>query len=132
MQVVLNVDELQFKEMVDKSLLSLPPEKLQEILLEAIKQYLTQKDVIEKLFVYKNYNSCEPTPWLKRITQSWEHTDELADIRKEVLDILRDNYKEALMRAASETFLNGLIHTSTFYNAAQEMAHIQKSHERSM
>lgn len=54
MQISINVDETQFKELMDKSLATLPEEKLQEVVLEGFRTYLTNTNVLKELTMEKD------------------------------------------------------------------------------
>lgn len=56
MQISINVDETQFKELMDKSLATLPEEKLQEVVLEGFRTYLTNTNVLKELTIGGMWN----------------------------------------------------------------------------
>lgn len=62
MQISINVDETQFKELMDKSLATLPEEKLQEVVLEGFRTYLINTDVLKELIMEKDCWSYEKNP----------------------------------------------------------------------
>lgn len=87
MQISINVDETQFKELMDKSLAALPEEKLQEVVLEGFRTYLTNTNVLKELIMAKDAWGYEikPTQFLQEIMLRTTKTNKLNDLRDEMI-----------------------------------------------
>ena len=99
MQISINVDETQFKELMDKSLATLPEEKLQEVVLEGFRTYLTNTNVLKELTMEKDSWGYEmkPTQFLKEIMLATVDTEE--DAFREIQKFLDEhNFKSYYTR----------------------------------
>lgn len=110
MQISINVDEAQFKELMDKSLAALPEEKLQEVVLEGFRTYLTNTDVLKELTIEKDLWRCKtiPTQFLKEIMLRTTNTDKLNDLRDEMIGVVRENFDEIMRNAMAQIICNGV------------------------
>ena len=117
MKVEINVDEMQFKELLDKQLTELPQEVIQNIIIESIREYFTQNDyqMIENLFIKKEthygYTEKSSSEFLNRLMNGCDYSklQEVVDAAVENLKennerILKDMLIEALANSLSNTF----------------------------
>lgn len=110
MQISINVDETQFKELMDKSLVALPEEKLQEVVLEGFRTYLTNTNVLKELIMAKDAWGYEikPTQFLQEIMLRTTKTNKLNDLRDEMIDVVRENFDEIIHKAMAQIVCNGI------------------------
>lgn len=110
MQISINVDETQFKELMDKSLAALPEEKLQEVVLEGFRTYLTNTNVLKELIMAKDAWGYEikPTQFLQEIMLRTTKTNKLNDLRDEMIDVVRENFDEIIHKAMAQIVCNGI------------------------
>lgn len=111
MQISINVDETQFKELMDKSLAALPEEKLQEVVLEGFRTYLTNTNVLKELIMAKDAWGYEikPTQFLQEIMLRTTKTNKLNDLRDEMIDVVRENFDEIIHKAMAQIVCNGIL-----------------------
>lgn len=127
MEVKIEVSDEQFQTLVQKSIEDLPKEKMQEILLETMRQYLTEKDIWEKLLIEKTssgWNSKDvPSNFLREIIKHDGESDTaIAEIRTEMLEHLKKNSEEVLRKAIGDMILKKLFGSNEFYEAAYNAA----------
>ena len=110
MQININVDETQFKELMDKSLAALPEEKLQEVVLEGFRTYLTNTNVLKELIMAKDAWGYEikPTQFFQEIMLRTTKTNKLNDLRDEMIEVIRENFDEVIHMAMAQIVCNGI------------------------
>lgn len=110
MQININVDETQFKELMDKSLAALPEEKLQEVVLEGFRTYLTNTNVLKELIMAKDAWGYEikPTQFFQEIMLRTTKTNKLNDLRDEMIEVIRENFDEIIHKAMAQIVCNGI------------------------
>jgi hypothetical protein len=137
MEVKIEVSDEQFQKIVKESIESLPQEKLHEVVLSAIKEYLTTKDVLDNLFTYKSSyygNERKPSLFLENIMSRAETTEAVNDIRDDMLMTMKKNNREIIEQAFIKTFLRSIFQTKEFndmaYMSADAMlrSHIETNH----
>lgn len=122
MQIVVNVDELQFKELVDGELKNLAPEKIQEMIYDGIREYLhNNPETIKNLFVDSSYRwREEPTSYLRQLVRENLKPDEFKDIQDEIIRTLRTNYDRILRDAVIDIMLRGVFGSENFEDSVRE------------
>lgn len=92
MNITIQIDETQFKDILDKELKDMPKEQLQEIIKQAFTQFfITNPKAVQGLFFNENpygYKK-EPTPLLKSIIDNINFDEEC----DEILTVLKDEFK---------------------------------------
>lgn len=128
MTVQLNVDETQFKELLDKELKDMPKEVIQEAILSAIKEYFSVNDgknlgfLIEKEG-YHYGSEKRPSEFLEKTLKDCDYS-KLQDIIDKMVEELEKNHKYILQ----EVVLNALINGFTNTYSMQEVLRSQISH----
>ena len=127
MTVQLNVDETQFKELLDKELKDMPKEVIQEAILSAIKEYFSINDGKNLGFLIEesgyHYGEKHPSEFLKKIFAGCDYS-KLQDIIDKITEELEKNHKYILQ----EVVLNALINGFTNTYSMQEVLRSQISH----
>lgn len=98
--LTLNVDTKQMEGLLKEGLASLPQDKIQEVLLEVVKNILNDKNS-GILFVSGGYydKSYKPTELLRGLiekAQTSSYIEELSDI---IVNYLKENYQEVIFNA---------------------------------
>lgn len=142
MKVELNVDEEQFKELLEKEFKDLPKEAIQNILVESIKTYLNPDDLIDnqsnvvigqtyrkehplnKLLMqstsYYNSTTVEPSRLLKSLLLQCDFSA-LQEVVDKMIEDLKENYHSILVELLSCYVAKGIAENTTF---RFEMEHI--------
>ena len=94
MNITIQIDETQFKDILDKELKDMPKEQLQEIIKQAFTQFFaTNLKVAQELFFTENSYGLskrkEPTQLLKSIINNISFEEEC----DEILTVLKDEFK---------------------------------------
>ena len=117
MQLVVNLDDEKFKDIVDKEIHDLPKEKIQEILLEGLRSYVsTDTDssnrVIRSIFEEKDhngyFNTNKPTKYFESIVSNWDHHSEKVN---ELMDAMIDTLIKENKSLLVEVFTNLIAHS---------------------
>ena len=109
MKVEINVDEMQFKELLDKQLTELPQEVIQNIIIESIREYFTQNDyqMIENLFINKEsrygYIEKSSSVFLDKLMRECDYSK-----LQEVVDAAVENLKENNERILKDMLIEAL------------------------
>lgn len=118
MEIKIDVDELQFKEVLNKQLRDMPEDIIQKIIMECIREYFTQNncEMISKLFVQTNreswgYEKKSSTEFLERVMKECDYS-KLQDVVDMAIENLKDDYHHILMEVLTNQLLLGL--TSNF------------------
>ena len=119
MEVKINVDESQFKDLLENELKALKPEELHEIMLECIKGYFTQN----------NYENLEPLlvktknqyGWAERSASDFTRGiiagcdySKLQDVVDLCIDKLKENHDHILKEILLESIVSGLTSSYRF------------------
>ena len=125
--VVLTVDNSLFEKVCQEGFEALPKEKLQEVLLLAIKEALGQdkekKSLYNKGEILVKPRECgyqtiyEPTDMFKKILSSFDYEKYLGDITKEISEYIKNNYKKIVQDAVVKAFSTSLLN----YDKIREM-----------
>lgn len=104
MEIKLNVDETQLKEVLDKQLAALTPEQLADLIKECITEYLRQNngEVIKALFIERDYRGSfsygnnKPTRLTEEIVKKIDFSEVTDPIVAEMKEELRTNSRSIL------------------------------------
>ena len=121
MKVEINVDEIQFKDILDKELKDLPKEVLQDVIVKSIQGYFEQNNYenVQKLFLKENggYNSWDTkittTEFLNGLVKDCDYSG-LQDVVDEAIKSVRDNHKEILGDMILRIITNGFFQDYNF------------------
>ena len=118
MEVKINVDESRIPEILEKELNALNAKEIHEIVIECIKQYLSQDNYknTERLFVYKEkdrygYTQDTPTDLLYKILKENIDYSSLQNIIDKCIDELKNNYESLLIKVITEMIATSLANT---------------------
>jgi hypothetical protein len=118
MEVKINVDESRIPEILEKELNALNAKEIHEIVIECIKQYLSQDNYknTERLFVYKEkdrygYTQDTPTDLLYKILKENIDYSSLQNTVDKCIDELKNNYESLLIKVITEMIATSLANT---------------------
>lgn len=117
MELKINIDETQFKDVMEKELKALTPEQLADIFKEAIGQYLLSDNAaaIKNLFIDRNYSygssSSRPTDLTKKIVEKIDFKQELDPVVQEIKNELLGNSREILEVTMFKAIARSIIDT---------------------
>ena len=99
--LTLNVDTKQMEGLLKEGLVSLPQDKIQEVLLEVVKNILNNKDsgilfVSSGGYYDKSYKPTELLKSLIEKAQTSSYIEELSDV---IINYLKENYQEVIFNA---------------------------------
>ncbi len=126
MQLTINIDETQLKEVMEEQLKALNPEALQEIFVQAVGEYFRQnnyKNLEQVLFTSSGYYSSDKrlTPTVEKALANADYS-KLQDIVDASIDLLKTNYTDLLISALSTLLVDGMTNSYTFQSAMQAAA----------
>lgn len=137
MNITINVDETQFKEILDRELKDLPKEDLQEIIKQALTQYIMSNPELVKNLLITNRisrysNEYTPTPIMEDIVKSIDFSKECEEVAQALKNKLVGNSRkvleELMLKSIARSMLEGMknngwleeefvhMHTSAHYN----------------
>ncbi len=124
MQIVANVDDELFNEIVTKEIENIPSEKLQEIIIDAIKGYFSANNYEKaSLLVYKKesygYRQEVPTDFAERIIRDCDYS-KLQEVVDAAIEDLKTNHERLLREILMETLATGLINNYSFQTGLRE------------
>ena len=128
--LTLNVDTKQMEGLLKEGLVSLPQDKIQEVLLEVVKNVLYDKNS-EILFVSSGYydKTYKPSELLKGLIEKAQTSSYIEELSDAIVDYLKENYQEiilnALVKSISE-LLFGPQKQLDFYTSIQDTIFINK------
>ena len=103
--IQITVDDEQLKNLLSNNINDLPKEKIQEILLESIKEFLTS-DKGQELFYRKNftsyYDATTPSDFLSELIDKADISKSISPIMNEAIDNFSKNYTEILRQCVLE------------------------------
>ena len=126
MKVEINIDETQFKELLDGHLSKLPEDVIKEIIVESIHEYFSQNNYeqIENLFVETktNYSYKEKcaSPFLQRLVRDCDYS-KLQDVLDAAIDNLVENNERILKDMFIEAIADKLYSTYTFRDSVRRV-----------
>ena len=126
MQVIINVDESMFKDVIENELKAMPQESIQKIIHEAMETYLRDSEVIEKIFVETergswNYITQRPSNVLQNAAQNFDLSQNFKEVEELIINELRTNYQKILIKALSNILLNNMFGSYNFTNQCQQV-----------
>ena len=138
MNITIQIDETQFKDILDKELKDMPKEQLQEIIKQAFTQFFaTNPKAAQELFYTENeygYSKRkEPTQLLKSIIGNISFEEEC----DEILTVLKDEFKgnareiieSVMLKAMAKVFFDKSQSEGWFEMAFAEMHHKYRHQE---
>lgn len=117
MELKINIDETQFKDVMEKELKALTPGQLTDIFKEAIKQYLLSDNAsaIKNLFVDRNYgygsHDNRPTALTQKIVEKIDFKQELDPVIQEIKNELLGHSREILEATMFKAIARSIIDT---------------------
>ena len=126
MQLTINIDETQLKEVMEEQLKALNPEALQEIFVQAVGEYFRQnnyKNLEQVLFTSSGYYGSDKhlTPTVEKALANADYS-KLQDIVDACIDLLKTNYTDLLVDALSSLLIHGLTGSYALQSAISEAA----------
>lgn len=129
MQVVINVEDSQLQEVMDKQLKALDSEYLGEVVAKAIEEYFRMDDYknVEKLIFKetKYYGSeRELTPVMQKAVAGADYSG-LQSIVDVCIEQLKTNYSKILIGAVSNLIANSFIYSSALEDHVKMIAAVE-------
>lgn len=126
MQVVINVEDSQLQEVMDKQLKALDSEYLGEVVAKAIEEYFRMDDYknVEKLIFKetKYYGSeRELTPVMQKAVANADYSG-LQSVVDVCIEQLKTNYPQILVGAVSSLLANSFIHSGALEDQVRMIA----------
>ena len=126
MQITVNVEDDTFKQIVEQEIGNIPSEKLQEIIVDALKGYFSANDYKNARFlIYKEGNDYYgsrreyPTEFTNKIINNCDYS-KLQDIVDKAIEELKNNYDRILRDLLGEMLAKGLTEKYLFQTSLQE------------
>lgn len=111
MEIVINVDNNKFQEVINKELEAFSKEELHELCRKGILTCLNNNDSIKELFTrqsqsyYDNYQANE----ILRDAAKTVNFDELFnEVKEKIIDYVKNNYNELVKEIVFDAFIKGL------------------------
>ena len=113
MNITINVDETQFKDLLEKELKEMPKEELHELIKMAFTQYITQDpNALKDLFVKKDNsyysNGVVPTDFTRKIINDIDFSSIAAEIAKPVEDLFKNNIREIVEQLVAQSISHAI------------------------
>ena len=124
-QIVLNVDPETFQNVVEEGIKALPKEKLQELIIEGIGEYLRSNNYenVEKLFIDKKdkygYKDIYAKPVMEKLVADCDYS-KLQDVVDAAIDSLKADYEKILTKTITGCIIDGLTDQYKFREAVRE------------
>lgn len=124
MQITVNVEDDTFKQIVEREITNIPSEKLQEIIIDAMKGYFSANNYEKaNLLVYKKesygYHQEVPTDFAERIIRDCDYS-KLQEVVDAAIEDLKTNHERLLREILMETLATGLINNYSFQTGLRE------------
>lgn len=115
MEVKIEIDESQFKDIVDQGLGALSPDEIKSIMREGILRALVNDDKFKSLLIDKkrwsygsdNYDIVA-SKILEDAAKTIDFNPAFEEFKNKCIDFLKENYSSILMKLVSDTFVRGL------------------------
>lgn len=125
MEIKINVDELKFKDVLEKELNAFSKEELHEIIRECICEYFrnTDTDIIKNLFTERSsyYDSSRvPGKVLHEAARTLNLAPAFEEIQTLMINHLKDNYQDVMQKAMLDVMINGICYNNGFAEAVRE------------
>lgn len=126
MQVTINIDESQLKDVMEDQLKALNPEALQDIFVQAVGEYFRQNDyknIEQILFTGSGYYNSDRrlTPTVEKALANADYS-KLQDIVDACINLLKTKYTDLLLSALSTLLVDGMTSSYTFQSAMNQTA----------
>ena len=127
-QIVLNVDPEVFQNVVEEGIKALPKEKLQELIVEGIGEYLRANNYanVEKIFIdVRNdygYKNIYANDIMRKLVSDCDYS-KLQDVVDAAIENLKTNYEQVLIETISGCIIDGLTDRYKFKEAIKEAVH---------
>ena len=119
MQVVINVDESMFKDVLENELKAFSHEELHGIIHEAIREFLKEDKVLKGLFINEHIKSSwgynngetikEATPLLQEACKNIDINKDIEDIKDEITSIIKGEAKNIVTEIFSKTITDSFL-----------------------
>ena len=122
--ITLNVDDEVFNKIVEQELDNIPSEKLQEIIIDAMKGYFSANNYEKaKLLVYTKesygYRQEVPTDFAESLIRECDYS-KLQEVVDAAIEDLKTNHERLLREILMETLATGLINNYSFQTGLRE------------
>lgn len=126
MQVTINIEESQLKEVMEDQLKALKPEDLQKVVSQAIGEYFridNYKNLEKLLFKDARYYSSEKelSPLMMRAVAEADYSG-LQDVVDAAIDQLKKNYSQILICAVSDMIVKGIVDSQSLSDKVKFVA----------
>lgn len=124
-QVTIEVDEKMFADVINKELEALPKEKIQDIIVESIGEYLRSNNYenIERLFIdikdRYGYKDVYAKPVMEKLVAGCDYS-KLQDVVDAAIDSLKADYNKILIDTISECIVRGMTDHYGFRQAVED------------
>ena len=114
MEIKINVDEVKFKDVIEKELNAFSKEELHEIIRECIIESLHNDKTLKSLFVVEekdywgNYRGCNPSEIMIEAARSIDLSPAYTEIQDKMIETLKTDYRSILEKAMLGLILNGI------------------------
>lgn len=119
MNVTITIDDKDFEEAVSKGLKDIDKEKMNEIVISALTEYMKSTDVLDSfLFTKSGFYSSDKRPsdiLVNSVQSALKDNEEIKNLGKLMVHYLNENYKKILMDAMIAAFMRNL-NTDEFVN----------------
>lgn len=109
MQVIINVDESMFKDVLENELKAFSKDEIHSIIHESLKKYLEESEVIESLLVqkvranyYDNSYRKEATPLLQGAIKTMDIQKDCEEIKDKLIEIIKNDSENIIKELISE------------------------------
>lgn len=114
MNITINVDEAQFKDLLEKELNEMPKEEVHELVKIAFIQYVTQDPkALKDLFVKQSNNyydsSVSPTNLLNKIIKEIDFSDIAAEIAEPIKDLFKNGIKDIVEQVVARSIADAIM-----------------------
>lgn len=122
MEIKINVDEVKFKEVIEKELDAFSKEELHELIRNCIIETLHNENVIKNLFIKKETNyygsviAEKPTDVVITAAKTVDLSPAFTEIKDNLIDILKNNYNNILVAAITGLIIDGITNDFEFQN----------------
>ena len=129
MEIKINVDEVKFKEVIEKELDAFSKEELHELIRSCIIETLHNENVVKNLFIKEEINYYgtvtveKPTDIVITAAKSIDLSPAFTEIKDNLIDILKNNYNNILVTAMSGLIIDSISNDFEFQNRMREAMH---------
>lgn len=114
MNITINVDEAQFKDLLEKELNEMPKEEVHELVKIAFIQYVTQDSkALKDLFVKQSNSyydsSVSPTNLLNKIIEEIDFSDIAAEIAEPIKDLFKNGIKDIVEQVVARSIADAIM-----------------------